>query len=104
MFREERETFLELLDGVEKKRLGFWKDNRIHREVLDCYGDVIEEKAGGSIGLKENTWREFFDDPAGGIKSGQKNAERDRFLDMIRFFSGFTPCPYWAETFKKAGL
>ncbi len=101
MFREERETFLELLDGVEKKRLGFWKDNRIHREVLDCYGDVIEEKAGGSIGLKENTWREFFDDPAGGIKSGQKNAERDRFLDMIRFFSGFTPLSVLGGNFLK---
>ncbi len=85
MFQEEREVFLKLIDGVVENELALWKD-KFHSKILNGYRDIIVESDGKKY-LKENTWGRVF----GSLDDVENSREYSGFLDMLQFFSGFTP-------------
>lgn len=102
--KAQRETFLELLGGIPKQgeTIETWKADIIHQSVWDNYKDVITDGESGKYFLKENIWGippNKSDD--GGFTSHEreetdweifkKGPEFGKFLDMVSFFSSFTP-------------
>lgn len=111
--KEEKELFFRLSSGISLKDMDSWKDNILCREIEENYGDVIEKEWKGktlfSVRLKKNLWTEeiikgiitqkekpdFSDNSSGNYKN---------WLNMIRFFSNFSPLSVLGENFLRHSI